>query len=67
MNFPRRRAAKAALKGSGVGVQKNIRMEDVVAAYEKRGRKSLSDIGKELGIAKSTVRYWIKKAKEGKA
>lgn len=60
----RRRAARSASKGTGAGIQKNIRMEDVAAAYEKGkpAGKTLDEIGRELGIAKSTVRYWLRKA-----
>ena len=37
-------------------------MEDVTTAYEGRGGKSLEAIGRDLGVSKSTVRYWLKKA-----
>lgn len=57
----RKQAAKLARKGDGTGVKKNIRMEDVVDAYNELGGK-LTEISHRLGVKKSTVRYWLKKA-----
>lgn len=56
----RRRAAKLASPNTGAGVKKNIRVEDVVAVYEQMGGR-LTETAKQLGLAKSTVRYWLKK------
>lgn len=56
----RRRAAKLASPNTGAGIKKNIRVEDVVAVYEQMGGR-LTETAKQLGLAKSTVRYWLKK------
>lgn len=58
----RREAARMVSPHKGIGIRKNIRIEDVVAAYERRGSRSLASLAGELGVAKSTVRYWLKKA-----
>lgn len=58
----RSRAASHAAPGGRTGARKNISMKDVVAAWEHRGGKSFVEIGRDLGVTKSTVRYWLLKA-----
>lgn len=58
----RSRVASYAAPGGRTGVHKRIPMEDIVAAWEGRGGKSLAEIGRDLGVTKSTVRYWLLKA-----
>ena len=56
------RVASYSAPSGRTGARKNISMKDVVAAYERRGGKSLKTLGRDLGVTKSTVRYWLLKA-----
>lgn len=52
--------SKTAKKGKGR--RKNIRMDTILEEHEKHPEMSQKQLGELLGVTRTTIRYWFRKA-----
>lgn len=57
-----RRELTSKTEKKGKGRRKNIRMDTILEEHEKHPEMSQKQLGELLGVTRTTIRYWFRKA-----